>query len=378
MDRPEQGSKTMAYYRTSTLSATAPGQVETIEKFAGDFFGGDRIPAFMGLAKRTGGVYLENPPSIAEGLKATGLDFEVRLERVQALVAQDGISAEGEPVTMHTAIDVPGYRCTTVHYNDGRQPVPVSPWVTPTYQPVQNTEALAVGQEIIREGFGTLAALGAWGKPLGSKVYAAFALDGMLVGGQDPHGLVLTVTTAHDGNGGLSFRLAPLRFACTNETPLYFGSRAQQEGNRVFTRKHTKNVMRDAAVYAQQALDLSTIYRKTFVAAADRALDIKISENRAITYWRQVFGVPADPSEWAPRVVRRSQDREDALLALLNGPTCEFGRETAWGAFNAATEYMQHLAPVRGRDEAAARQRRLVEGQLDMPTQRAWNLAMAL
>lgn len=368
----------MSSYRTSTLSATAPGQVETIEKYAGNFMGGGRIPAFMGLAKRTGGVYLENPPSIAEGIKATGLDFEVRLERVQALVAQEGMSPEGEPVTMHTAIDVPDYRCTTMHYNDGRQPVPISPWVTSGYQPVQNTEALAVGQEIIAEGFGSLAAIGAWGKPLGSKVYAAFALDGMLVGGQDPVGLFLTVTTAHDGNGGLSFRLAPVRFSCTNETPLYFGRRSQARGNRVFTRKHTKNVMTDAALYAQEALELSSVYRETFVAEAEKALDIRVSENKAITYWREVFKVPADPADWAPRITRRAQEREDALVSLLNGPTCEFGRGTAWGAFNAATEYMQHLAPVRGRDEAAARQRRLVEGQLDMPTQRAWNLAMAL
>lgn len=370
----------MASYRKSTLAATAPGIAETITRWSGQTMGG-RVPAFMALAQRTGGTYLQREGmTIEEGLRETGLDFEVRLERTFAHVNQDGIDEAGQPVTITTPIEVPDYRTTTMHFNNGKAPQPITPWVSPKYQAVQNTEAAAVGQAIISEGFGSLVALGAWGRPVGAKTYMAFALDGMVVGGEDPVGLFLTVTNAHDGMGGLSFRLAPIVFGCTNESPLYFGSKAQRVGP-VFTRRHTTNVLREANIYAAQALDLAATYRETFVEETEKALAVKVSENQAITYWRQVFGVPAEASDWKPRVAKAAQDREDVLTGLLAGPTCQAGRGTAWAAFNAVTEYMDHFSPARGADDAAqlaARQRRIVEGATDEAKQRAWNLALAI
>lgn len=363
----------MASYRTSPLATEAPGTAETITRWAGQTMGG-RVPAFMGLAQRTGGVYLEAQDGehlkATDALRQTDLDFEVRLERVQAVISQDGMNASGEPETVTSAYDIPDYRATVLHYNDGRPPVPVTPWVSPNYQPVQNTEAMAVGDALTG---GQLVALGAYGRPVGAKVYAAYALEGITVGGGDPHGLFLTVTTAHDGMGGLSFRLAPVRFSCTNESPLYFGKSKKNSVGPVFTRRHTANVLRDAALYAEQALELADTYRERYAIEAAKALEVKANENQAIVYWRQVFGVKADET---PKPAQ--QTREDRLVELLNGETCAFGRGTAYAAFQAVTEYLDHEAPVRGADAVAARQRRIVEGLLDEPKQRAWNLALAI
>jgi hypothetical protein len=367
----------MATYRKSTLAAEAPGVTETITRWSGEQMGG-RVPAFVGLAQRTGGLYLEaqedKPLLATEALRSTDLDFEVRLERTYAHVNQEGVNEGGEPVTITTPIEVPDYRTTVMHYNDGRQPVPITPWVSPNYQTVQNGEALAVGDAMTKMGGGYLAALGAWGRPLGAKVYAAYALTGINVGGGDPYGLFLTITTAHDGMGGLSFRLAPVRFECTNESPLYFGRGAAKVGP-VFTRRHTKNVLREAELYATQALGLAERYREIFAAEAERALKVKVTENQAITYWRQVFGVKDGET---PKPAQ--QDREDTLTAILNGPTCQFGRGTAYAAFQAVTEYMDWMSPVRGGDDAATatRQRRIVEGMTDEPKQRAWTMALAI
>lgn len=369
----------MSSYRKSPLAIEAPNAVETITRWSGQTMGG-RVPAFMALAQRTGGLYYENPPSLAEGLRATGLDAEVRLERTFAHVDQSAYDPEtGEEVTVTAPIDMPDYRTTVLHYNDGRQPVPVTPWVSPKYQVVQTTEALAAGQQIIQEGWGLLAALGAWGKPLGSKVYATFALDGMLVGGGDPHGLFLTITTSHDGMGCLGFRLVPMRFACTNEEPMYFGPKSRRV-TPAFTRRHTKNVLREAATQAREALELSAEYREVFTAEAEKALAIKVTENEAITYWRQVFGVPTDASDWSPRQARVAQDREDQLVSILNSEECDFGRRTAYGSFQAVTSYLDHFRPVRGQGEAAQtirRQESIVTGELDKTKQHAWELALA-
>lgn len=374
----------MASYRTSPLAATAPGVAETITRWSGQTMGG-RVPAFMALAQRTGGTYLEREGlTVAEGLRESGLDFEVRLERTFAHVATTDLAVvDGEPQEVQTVtpIEVPDYRTTTMHFNDGRAPQPITPWVSPKYQAVQNTEAAAVGEAIISGGFGSLVAIGAWGRPVGAKTYMAFALDGMTVGGVDPVDLFLTVTNAHDGMGGLSFRLAPIRFACTNESPLYFGKSKTNSVGPVFTRRHTTNVLREAAIYAESALNLAATYREVFTAEAEKALTIKVTENQAITYWRQVFGVPADVADWSPRVATAAQEREDQLVSILASDTCTTGRRSAWGVFNAATEYMDHFAPARGADDAAqlaARQRRIVEGATDEAKQRAWNLALAI
>jgi hypothetical protein len=369
----------MSTYRHSTLAAEAPNAVETITRWRGQTMGG-RVPAFMALAQRTGGLFLDmeqEPRSLPDAMHAVGLDFEVRLEKVFAHVAQEGVSEDGTISTQYVPVEIPDRRVATMHYNDGRQPVPINPTLRPSYEVVQNTEALAAGQEIISEGAGRLVALGAYGDPVGSKVYAGFTLDGFTVGGGDPHGLALTITTGHDGYSGLSFRLAPLRFACTNESPLYFGRK--HSITPAFTRRHTKNVMNEAAVQAKAALELAEIYREVYVGEAEKALAHKVTENQAITYWRQVFQVPADASDWKPRQATVAQEREDTLVGLLGGDTCDFGRGTAYAAFQAVTEYMDWLAPVRGADDAAQaanRQRRVVEGTLDDMKQRAWDLAV--
>jgi phage/plasmid-like protein (TIGR03299 family) len=360
----------VASYRTSPLAAEAPGVAETVSRWSGQTMGG-RVPAFMGLAQRTGGVYFENPPSLLEGLRQTGLDYTATLDRVQAVVMQDGISESGEPVEIPTYIDIPDRRVVTMRFDDGRL-VPVNPTLSPKYHLEQPREALAWGQEIIDQGEGALVALGAYGKPLGSKLYAAFALEGIKVGGEDPVGLFLTIITGVDGYTARSARLAPVRFACTNETPLYFGKRAPAPS---FSMRHTSG-MADRVAEARQALDLAVAYREEFAVQAERALAVKMNENKAITYWRQVFGVPAQASEWKPRQATIAQPREDELVALLGGDTCQAGRGTAWAAFNALTEYVDH-GNIKDAEKLATRQLRILEGATDEIKQRAWDLALA-
>lgn len=370
----------MSSYRNSDLPTDAPaaGTVETITQWSGHTMGG-RVPAFMGLAQRTGGVYLENPPSVQDALKATGLDFEVRLETVEAVVTESapGMSETGElvEVQVEKRLAIPRYRATVAHFHDGRDPVAITPWVSPRYTPVQNTDALQWGQNIVDGGAGSLVALGAYGDPVGSKTYAAFDLGDFTVGGKrggDAHKLYLTVTNAHDGSGGLTARVAPIRLACTNETPIYFGKGTR---NPRFTMKHTAGVGGRVAE-ARQALEMAREYTDTLVDAMGSLLDVQMTENEFIAYTRQVFGVKGQPSDWSKRAATVNQAREDVLTGILASPTCDYGRGTAYGAFQAVAEYADHFSGVRGSDDekVARRQERLMEGSQDVMRQRAWDL----
>ena len=372
----------MSGYRNSPLAAEAPaaGTVETITRWDGHTMGG-RVPAFMGLAQRTGGVYLENPPSVQDALRATGLDFEVRLETVEAVVTETSAAmVDGElvEVPVEKRLAIPRYRATVAHYADGRDPVAITPWVSPRYTPVQNTDALQWGQNIVDGGAGSLVALGAYGDPVGSKTYAAFDLGDFTVGGKrggDEHKLYLTVTNSHDGSGGLTARVAPIRLMCTNETPIYFGKGSM---NPRFTMKHTAGVGGRVAE-AQAALAMAREYKDTLVDAMGSLLDVRMTENDFIAYTRQVFGVKGEPTDWSRRAATVNQAREDVLTGILNSDTCDYGRGTAYGAFQAVAEYADHFSGVRGSDDekVARRQERLMEGSQDALRQRAWDLLAA-
>jgi hypothetical protein len=145
-----------------------------------------RVPAFLGLAERTGGVYVENPPDVRTALQETGLDFEVRHDPITAARSQDvlEIGDDGEPTMVRRptgeALAMPDWVATVAYPKDGGQPFAIAP-TSPRYAIVQTDDIVDVGDEISE---GRLRALGAFGKPRGSRVYAAWELgEGMEISG---------------------------------------------------------------------------------------------------------------------------------------------------------------------------------------------------
>src|SRR3954454_21076746 len=105
-------------YRTSTeagLSPTATGGVETITTWDGHTLGG-RVPAFVGLAERTGGVYLEEgsaPLGIVDAMRQGGLDFQGTVERVAPHVQDIVLDDDGSLRSIEREIDMPRHRAST-------------------------------------------------------------------------------------------------------------------------------------------------------------------------------------------------------------------------------------------------------------------------
>lgn len=315
----------MTAYKTSTLELE-PGRPEVISKWRGDIMGG-RVPSFAALAKRTGGIYVEQPGSLAEAKKGTDLDFEVTLETLQAVVPQTDLRVvDGEPQTYTRTqrVPVPRFRAAVARYNDGRDPVVLSTWQSPKYVPIQTDEALAWGEKM---SGAQLVALGAWGDPVGSKVFAAYDLGSFNVGGSDEHELILNVTTTHDGTGATTARVVPLRLRCTNEASFHFG---RGSGNPSIKVRHTVNAQ-DALAQAMATVDQAKEYLGIYAKESDKLLKAKMTENDFIKWTRELYEVTEAPKGAA-------QEREDTLVALLHGDTTEFGRGTRYAALNAVTE----------------------------------------
>jgi phage/plasmid-like protein (TIGR03299 family) len=376
----------VANYRANPLSGDYQnGVAETIPahrgKTVGDNFasivggirtGQDRVPAFMGLAEATGGVYVENPTGgITSALQQVGLDFEVRKEPGLNVPIQLPTVVDGEPTIETRTLTMPRWYATVAYPHDGGDPFPIAP-VGEIYKPVQNTEALAFGDNIVDQG-GSLVALGAYGAPIGAKTYAAFQLaEGMTVGGEDVHDLYLTVTNAHDRTGGLTCLVAPIRLDCTNQTYAVFGKRG---GNPRFTIRHTTNA-RGRVIEARTALSLAFAYTDIYTAEAEKLLAVPMPKDQFLIYSREVFRTKAeeDQTKMAQTLLAR---RDEQLLAILAAETCEFGRGTAYAGYQALIEYSDFYGPARG-NATFSRMVRIMEGQTERFKTRAWDVAAAM
>lgn len=350
------------------------------------FFGADlgsgrptegRVPAFLGLAERTGGVYVENPPTVADALRETGLDFDVRhnpvsasrMEEVAVPDEEHGLRMEERPTG--ELLTLPDLAATVAYPRDGGQPFALGV-TSKRYAIVQNDEALSVGDALSE---GRLVALGAYGRPVGAKVYAAYELgEGMSIGGGDPYRNFITITTSHDGGGSLVALLAPIRLGCTNQTYATFGRKATP-------RYSMRHVGRPEAKVeeARRVLGLAQTYLDVFKEECEELLSRSMSTDAFVAYAERLWGVKRDEEG---KVTKRSQALADTrlehLTTILASDTCEFGRGTAYAGYQAVVEYLDFFGVVRGGDDPQARrQERIMAGELDSAKDRAWQLATA-
>jgi hypothetical protein len=351
------------------------------------FFGNDlgsdrptegRVPAFLGLAERTGGVYVEDSDRglhVGDALRKTGLDFEVRKELITAARTESvlEVTPEGEPQMVQQPtgeqLAMPNWMATVAYPNNGGQPFAIAP-CGPNYSVFQNEQALDVGDGI---SGGRLVALGAYGNPVGARVYAAWELgEGMEVAG-DPYRNFVTVVTTHDRNGTYAL-LAPIRLGCTNQTNATFGRKATPR----FSIRHVGD-MAYKAEEARRILGLSHQYLDAFKESMELLLTIKMTKDDFVAYERKLWGVSDDDEDLSKRSLSLAKTRDEELLTILAGPTVGFGEGTAYAAFQAVTEYMDWHGTVRGGDsKEARRQERIMMGELDNAKTKAYDLALAL
>lgn len=333
-----------------------------------------RVPAFLGLAERTGGIYIENPPSVADALRETKLDFEVRKDRLSvhlsgevAVATDDGGLSMEQQETGDLAGMPPRWVATTGYPRDGGQPFAIAP-CSPKYTIIQTDRALEVGDALSE---GRLIALGSFGNPRGSRVYGAWELgEGMDIGGGDPYRNFVTIVTTHDGTGTYGL-LAPIRLGCTNQTNATFGKRATPR----FSIRHVG----EAAFKLEEArriLGLSKTYLEVMKEESEALLATPMTAGKFETYWKQVWGMDRAEEDLSKRSLSLVNARHEQLTAILASDTCEFGRGTAYAGYQAVVEYLDFYGTVRGSSER--RQERIMTGELDTAKTRAYELAAAL
>jgi phage/plasmid-like protein (TIGR03299 family) len=343
---------------TRTAAVTAIGRRQFMDNE-------DRMPAFVGLAKYTGGYYAENPEGISleKVMQAARMDFTVKFQQDTRSGARpegethpdtDGADDDGGdsmPVITVTTVEDDGivtvqypFRGTYAAWPDGER-VGFG-MVRSRYQIVQPWAAGELGQALIDEGGANCVAGGIYGNPTGARSYLAFKLpEGLTIGGEssgkDHHDLYLTILNSYDGQTGLTGLFAPIRLACTNMTTVTFGREA---ANR-FSFRHSGNI-EDKIKEARKALGIAATWTELWQQTAETLLAQPLAGTDLDEYLLNVMPTPntvttaSGESGWARKRI--------ALKDIITtSDTCEFGRGTAYAALQGVQEWADWLSDTK-------------------------------
>ncbi len=205
------------------------------------------------------------------------------------------------------------------------------------YTPVQNSEAFSILQPACEQFGVTIETAGALG--IGDRVWMLAKLpDGNeVVKGDKVDGYFLVVT-GHNGWTSLTARPTPIRVVCANTLTL-----AQSMGSDLVRLRHTvtekerlSEVARMVTTIVEQLATTSKLYGK--LAARH------LTSDELFLYVSQVLGIDGLPKDEVQPIIDR---RRDTVLRLAkNGKGVQYAPDSAWNAYNAFTEYVDHIRPT--------------------------------
>lgn len=182
----------------------------------------------------------------------------------------------------------------------------------------------------------------------GGKRFAILARMGetFLVAGKDPIVPYVLFTSSHDGTMGVTIMLTPTRVVCANTLSAALSAKS---ATRVQIR-HTRHMHSNLAT-ANEALQVTSRRQAELFAAFDRMAQATPTEETVTKVIEALTPEPtADQGEraWGAHEAERLE-----LWRLLNeSPTVKLagGKDTNWGVYNLATEWIDHLQPRRNAD----------------------------
>jgi phage/plasmid-like protein (TIGR03299 family) len=177
--------------------------------------------------------------------------------------------------------------------------------------------------------------------------YAALRLpEGVHIAGEEMDANLLLLNS-HDGNGSFKAKLLIGRLFCTNQLA---AAGLMLEGAKVaWSVRHTTNGLARID-QARESLKLSTEAMREFEAIAESLRKTQMTLDEFDAFLTEL--VPDAKSEARQDAIL--EQRAEIKANLRTSETIDRGeRRTRWGAYNAVTEYYEHLRPLRADRRAA-------------------------
>jgi len=249
----------------------------------------------------------------SEAIKVAKLDWEV--EQVPCL--HQGVDGE--------LLQVPDNYI--VRRKDTLAPLSV---MSAKYTPIQNQEVFDFADSIIGEGQAVWDTAGSLAG--GRKIFMQVELEGKLFLNSNPDDTTVKrvlFVSSHDGSKALQGMITPVRVVCQNTLNAALGNRTNTF--KVFHRKNYQSKKEEAA----KVLQLAHAYYEDLQVVMNQLAEKEVSATFMEAFVNSLM--PASKDE----VPTRTENRRAQIVSLFSTGRGNNGK-TAWDAYNAVTEFVDH------------------------------------
>jgi len=202
------------------------------------------------------------------------------------------------------------------------------------WKPFQNIEAMDFLDELVQTQEAKIEVVGALGK--GEKVWVLAKLpDSILINGVDKIDQYILIVNSHDGSGSLKIFLTPIRVVCNNTLTM-----ALQGRKGGYNIRHTGK-LHDRLEQAREVLGLVNTDFMAWGEMAQSLVEVKLTEDEMESYFIDALNLTFNDEG---DLTTRSSNMLKTVKGLLgNEKNTLNGMEgTAWAAYNALTEAVDH------------------------------------
>jgi phage/plasmid-like protein (TIGR03299 family) len=265
------------------------------------------------------GTRLNKPATAKEAIQAASLDYEVEMV----------------PIFTKNRIQIPNKVATYNPITKG-----VLGIVSPKYKIVQNVEAFDFFDSVVGEGGAIYHTAGALGQ--GERIWILAKLpDNIMVTKDDITEEYICLTNSHDGRNALRVYFTPIRVVCQNTLTMSMSD----AGNGISIR-HFGDI-KSKINEARRVLGIAVTFYEKFEVISKQMASVPFHVSDANSYFDAVvFGEEKRKEE-----TRRLLNCKDELLNLFErgkGNDLPGVKHTAWAAYNAVTEYVDHHRTAKG------------------------------
>jgi len=260
------------------------------------------------------GVKLDSPPSVAEAIQASGLDWRVGLED---LFTRDGVSVPAR---------------ATVRETDGQ----ILGVVGPRYVPTQNVDAFEWFTPFIQTGEASFHTAGSLQD--GQKIWVLAQINranSEIVRGDEVAKFVM-LSNSHDGTTAIRVGFTPIRIVCANTLAMAHSAKA----SKLIRIRHTQS----SVVNLEKVRDIMNLVDAEFEATAEqyRFLATRhFNQSDVRKYVKTILGVAnVEDSE----LKTRTKNTMDKIFEMIENDRQSLPgvRGTWWAAYNGVNEYLNY------------------------------------
>jgi phage/plasmid-like protein (TIGR03299 family) len=200
----------------------------------------------------------------------------------------------------------------------------------------------------------------------GQRMFLTYKLPREIrIGDKDVSNMYLFASTSFDGTTATVFRATAVRVVCSNTWAM--------AANRAIAKASIRHssLLEGKVQTVREQLELAYEQADELQELGNLLSQVSMRTSDVDEFLAELFPINEDSKTTRAQTI--AVNKRDKVWGLLESPTNEAWANTAWGVFNAVTEYADHEARAKSDN---ARVQRIIEGGADSLKDRALDLLL--